>query len=164
MPDISLQKLASQLATKLEKDTLINQTVAHLRETLEADRVVLYYFYREWEGQVTFEALSSPEYSIWGSRGADECFNDQYAMLYLAGRVRAIADIEKEPIHSCHKNFLRSIQVRANLAVPILTNKKLWGLLVAHHCQNPRPWSEEDIETMKVAAQTLATSPIIHEQ
>lgn len=110
---------------------------------------------------MTFEALSAPEFSIFGSTGPDQCFNQDYAGLYLAGRVRAIADIECEPIQSCHRDFLRELQVRANLVVPILTDKGLWGLFVAHHCTGIRSWSEAEIEQMKAGAQTLATAPSI---
>ncbi len=71
--------------------------------------------------------------------------------------------IESAAIHACHRDFLRSIQVRANLVVPILTPKGLWGLLVAHHCQQPYSWAQSDIELMQIAAQTLATDPLILE-
>jgi len=105
--------------------------------------------------------LSNQDLSISGSTGPHQCFTDEYAATYLAGRVRAIADIEIEPINDCHRDFLRDLQVRANLVVPILTPRGLWGLLVAHHCQGSRHWSEENIEQMKKAALVLATAPSI---
>lgn len=63
---------------------------------------MLYYFYGQWEGQVTFESLSSKEFSILGSTGPDDCFNNEYAALYLAERIKAIANIELKPIEACH--------------------------------------------------------------
>ena len=117
----------------------------------------MYYFYEQWQGQVTFESLSADKYSILGSTGPSDCFNQEYAALYLEGRIRAIADIELEAIQDCHRDFLRSIQVRANLVVPILIPRGLWGLLVAHHCQSSRNWTVADIELMQTAARTLAT-------
>jgi GAF domain-containing protein len=158
-----LQKLLDRLVIKMQRDELVRQTTNQLRESLQVDRVVLYYFYGQWQGQVTFEALSSQEFSILGSTGPDDCFNNEYAGLYLAGRVRAIADIELEAIESCHRDFLSSMQVRANLVVPILIPRGLWGLLAAHHCQEPHDWSPSDIEMMRTAAQTLATDPNILE-
>jgi len=163
MSDLGLRKIATQLSVKLERDVLIQGTVHQLRKSLQVDRVVLYYFYCEWQGQVTFESLSDATFSILGKTGADDCFNGEYADLYLAGRVRAIPDVEKEPIADCHRDFLRSIQVRANLAVPVLNNQRLWGLLVAHHCREPRPWSESEIATLQKGAETLATAPAIAE-
>lgn len=165
------RSIVQRLNEKVQRDQVVQSTTQELRETLEVDRVVLYYFYKEWEGQVTFEALSDNKYSIAGSTGPDQCFNGEYAALYLDGRVSAIADIETAEIAPCHHDFLHHINVRANLVAPILVEKdsserpekehpekKLWGLLVAHHCQAPRAWSAADISSMKAGASRLATS------
>lgn len=161
MYDPSLQKIAKRLSNRLKRDALIQKTTDEVRSTLQVDRVILYYFYRHWKGQVTFESLSAIEFSIWGATGADDCFNQEYADMYEKGRVRAIADIESEPIDACHRDFLRSIQVRSNLSVPVLTPKGLWGLLIAHHCQDCYGWSNADIELMQAAAKTLAKADLI---
>lgn len=162
--DPGLRNFALRLAKSMERDDLVQQTTDDLRNRLQVDRVVLYYFYYPWKGQVTFESLSSPEFSIFGSSGPDECFNHEYAALYLTGRTRAIADIEMAAIHPCHRDFLRNLQVRANLVVPILIEKNtnpLWGLLIAHHCQGAKVWTEQEILAMKQAAQVLANAPSI---
>lgn len=158
-----LQKIVDSLTVRLKRDVLIEKSLYEIREGLQSDRAVLYYFYRQWQGQVTCEMLSEIELSILGSIGPDECFNSEYAALYEAGRVRAIADIEVEPIHPCHRDFLRSLKVRANLVVPILTKKGLWGLLVAHQCSGPRIWSQSDIEFIQQQAQNMAMSPTIQD-
>jgi GAF domain-containing protein len=163
MADPGLQKVVNNLAATLSRDALVQETTDQLRDVLQVDRVVLYYFYREWEGRVTFESLSKSDFSIFGTTGPDECFNGEYAALYEAGRVRAIADIEKEPIQACHRDFLRGMQVRANLVVPVLNRTRLWGLLVAHHCQDTRSWSQSDIEAMQKGAETLSTAPSIQD-
>jgi GAF domain-containing protein len=158
-----LQRVLDRLRKTIERDALVRQTTNQLRELLQVDRVVLYYFYSQWEGQVTFESLSNEELSILGSTGPDDCFNNEYADMYLAGRVRAIADIELEAIQPCHRDFLRNLQVRANLVVPVLIPRGLWGLLIAHHCQASRSWLASDIEAMQEKAQTLATASCILE-
>ncbi|GAB4237809.1 MAG: hypothetical protein Kow00121_64790 [Elainellaceae cyanobacterium] len=158
-----LRRVLGHLSQSLKRDALVEQTVSQLRSTLDADRVLLYYFYRQWQGQVTFESLSDEQLSIFGATGADQCFTDEYAEQYLQGRVRAIPDIEAEDIHPCHRDFLRGIQVQANLVVPVLTNKGLWGLLVAHQCRSPRQWSEADVEQMQQGAKQLAEAPAIQE-
>lgn len=157
----SIKRVADRLAKVIERDTLVAQSITRLRNYLQVDRVVLYYFYSQWRGQVTFESLSAKEFSILGSTGADDCFNGEYAELYLAGRVRAIANIEVEPIHPCHQEFLREMQVKANLVVPVLTKKGLWGLLVAHHCRSTHFWTKDEIVLMQEIAKTLADAPSI---
>ncbi len=159
--DRGLKKVLNRLTQTIERDTLITETTSRLRETFAVNRVVLYYFYSKWSGQVTFESLSSEEWSILGSTGPDDCFNNGYADLYLQRRVRAISDIESEPIADCHRDFLRSLQVRANLVAPILTSKGLWGLLIAHHCQTSRLWNPSDIHMIRTEAENLAQAPSI---
>jgi GAF domain-containing protein len=157
----ALRRVINRINLTLERNDLVQETTAHLRQTLQADRVVLYYFYGKWKGQVISESLSRDELSILGSTGADDCFNSEYAALYEAGRVRSIPDIEQETIADCHRDFLRSIKVKSNLAVPILTPNGLWGLLVVHYCSTPHSWTSDEIELVKSAAQVLADTPCI---
>ena len=163
MTDRSLQKIFERLCTDLSRDTLIQTTTDRLRSILKADRIVLYYFYCKWSGKVTFESLSDEKFSIIGSTGPDACFNGEYAALYESGRTKAITDIEIEPIQPCHRDFLRELQVKANLVVPIINQRGLWGLLVAHHCQSTYAWSLAEIATMQTAAYDLAISPSIQD-
>lgn len=163
MSDIGVKQILTRLSQNLNRDHVVQQVTKSLRNYLAVDRVVLYYFYQQWEGQVTFEALSSSQYSIFGSKGPDECFNAEYAALYQAGRISVIEDIETAEIAQCHRDFLHKLQVRANLVVPVLSPQGLWGLLIAHHCQQPRSWSQSDIEKMQQGAAKLAQADSIHQ-
>ncbi|WP_404783763.1 GAF domain-containing protein [Altericista sp. CCNU0014] len=158
-----LQRVVDRLCSNLQRDTVVRETTLQLQQQLQADRVVLYYFFRPWKGQVVSEALSDRELTILGSTGADDCFNDEYAALYEAGRYRAIDDTFVDPIHECHREFLHGIRVRANLAVPILIPKGLWGLLVAHYCHGPHAWLPAEIEQVRTSAKRLAATPSICE-
>ena len=160
-PEVThIRNIVERLHSTLRHDQVVQQTTDRLRTFLRVDRVVLYYFYKQWEGRVTFESLSDHSFSILGMTGPDECFNQEYASLYMDGRVSAVKDIETANIEPCHRDFLREIKVRANLVVPILPEKEdkktLWGLLVAHHCRSVRLWSEEDVKQMQIGAETLA--------
>lgn len=159
--DRGFQQFVERLQQVENRDSLVQKTLDKLQNTLNSDRIVLYYFYQQWRGQVTFESISYIEYSIYGSTGADDCFNDKYAQLYLQGRICAISDIDQANIHPCHRDFLKTIKVKANLAVPVIKNKELWGLLIAHHCQKNHPWLKEEINTMKQAAKSLSESPFL---
>ncbi len=164
MSDLGLNRIIHRLHHKLAEDKLVQNVTNQIRNQLGVDRVVLYYFYRQWEGRVTFESLSSMNYSIFGSTGPDECFNQEYADLYLKGRVNAISDVTSAPIAKCHQDFLVTMQVRANLVVPILTQSGLWGLLIAHHCQSPFDWSEQHLFFMKAGAKILAEAQAIRDE
>lgn len=161
--DLGLQNFLRRLKQVEQRDHLIQTTLDRLRMTLDCDRIVLYYFYRQWKGQVTFESLRFIDDSIYGSTGADDCFNDTYAQLYFEGRIRAISDIENAGIDPCHREFLSSIKVRANLAVPVLTHRGLWGLLIAHHCRDTHAWTDGEIEEMKRASKELSNAPAVRD-
>lgn len=161
MSDPALEKLLRRLHHNLAEDKLIQKVTNDIRNKLSVDRVALYYFYRQWEGRVTFESLSSPVYSILGSTGPEECFNQEYADLYKNGRISSIANVDDSNIAECHRDFLTAIQVKANLVAPILTPSGLWGLLVAHHCQNSFDWTPEHIQLMQTGAQAIAEADAI---
>lgn len=159
-----IQSILKRLHRSIRMDDKVQQVTDDLRHFLQSDRVVLYYFYKQWEGRVTFESLSNRKYSILGSTGPDDCFNGEYAAMYLEGRVSAITDIRTADIASCHRDFLREINVQANLVAPILTGSNqqtLWGLLVAHHCQSTKPWTTADIEQITRGATELAQASSI---
>ncbi|GAB4531961.1 MAG: hypothetical protein Tsb0014_15940 [Pleurocapsa sp.] len=163
MSDSGLKQLWHRLSQNLIQDKLVQTTTNNLRNNLNVDRVVLYYFYSQWEGRVTFESISEAQYSIFGSTGPDDCFNDEYAAMYEAGRVSAVKNVQQADIAPCHRDFLQQLQVKANLVVPILNSKGLWGLLIAHQCHSDRFWSEEDIKIMQKAAVTLAEATSIQD-
>ncbi|MFM7886332.1 MAG: GAF domain-containing protein [Pseudanabaena sp.] len=159
-----LNSVLTRITNKLQQDSLVHDALHELRECLDVNRVALYYFYSHWQGQVTFEALSDHKYSIICSTGADECFKRGYADLYVAGRIYWADDIETAPISDCHRDFLRSLQVRSNLVAPVLNNGKLWGLLVAHHCQDVKKWEHSDITSMRLYSQGLSAAPSIQSE
>jgi GAF domain-containing protein len=157
--DVGLRKFAQRLNTNIQRNSLVQEILDQTRLLLQVDRVVIYYFYNHWEGQVTFQSLKYPYLSIFGSKGADHCFNDDYAKMYLADRIMITNDVETAGIHSCHLEFLRSINVKANLVAPILNPKVHWGLLIAHHCQSVKNWTSTDIKIIQRSAKILGNSP-----
>ena len=161
-PKRGLNEVLNRITNKLQQDSVVSDTLHDIRNHLNVDRVVLYYFYAQWKGQVTFESVDDERYSIICSTGPDDCFNLEYAALYLAGRIKAIDNIETAEISDCHRDFLRSLQVQSNLVAPVLSKGNLWGLLVAHHCHNVRPWQPKDIDDIRQYAVSLAASPSIN--
>ena len=59
-----LQQIVNRLTHTLKRDVLVEKSLYDIREVLQSDRAVLYYFYRRWQGQVTCEMLSAIELSI----------------------------------------------------------------------------------------------------
>lgn len=147
-----LNRISQQIRQSLDPEKILQTTVQELHQLFETDRVVVYKFNPDWQGQVIVEAVRSPWTSVLGEVGADSCFPEKLATLYGGGRVRAIADIETTDLDDCHLAYLRQLQVRANLIVPILIKESLWGLLIVHQCSGPRPWKNSEVELIQALA------------
>ncbi|GAB1541880.1 hypothetical protein NUACC21_45530 [Scytonema sp. NUACC21] len=76
---------------------------------------------------------------------------------YNQGFTLAIDDVEKSyPLEECLLDFLRNAKVRAKLASPIMFEDKLWGLLIAHQCDEPRRWTDSEKTFLTSIAEQLA--------
>lgn len=143
---------AQRIRQSLDLDKILNTTVTEVRQLLQADRTVIFRFETNWSGVVIVESVITPELSILDTNIYDPCFSTTYIEQYKQGRIRAIEDILKADIAQCHINLLSQFQVRSNLVVPILQGEKLWGLLIAHQCDQPRQWQPHETELLEQLA------------
>lgn len=144
--------IAYQIRQSLDLDAILDTTVIEVRKFLQVDRVIIYRFKADWSGVVTVESVAPGRLPILYSVVEDPCFRETYVPLYQEGRVRAIEDIYRSDLSECHITLLANAQVRANLVVPVLKGDQLWGLLIAHHCQAPRPWQTLEVELLSQLA------------
>jgi PAS domain S-box-containing protein len=145
----------------LELNQVLQRAVDEVRQVLDTDRVVIFRFQANWQGNVITESVSSDCLSILSTIIHDSCFETRYVEPYRQGRVCAIADITQANLSLCHVEMLSNFQVKANLVVPILQREsaegdQLWGLFIAHHCTAPRPWQDEEIELLQQIANQLS--------
>ncbi|NJK68304.1 MAG: GAF domain-containing protein [Microcoleus sp. CSU_2_2] len=169
-----LRLIGNQIRSTLDLGTILQTAVKEVRQLLQCDRVIIYQFQDNWQGKVVVEDMVIPWPSILGEMGEDKCFRGNYADFYQAGRVRAINDIFHADLEPCHVDFLDSLQVKANLIVPIVTLRseenvpataesnrskfsgRLWGLLIAHECGDTRNWQRQEMELLSQIADQMA--------
>lgn len=152
-----LRLITNQIRSTLDSKTILQTVVREVRQLLNTDRVVIYQFLsNSWEGEVVVEEVTSPWMSVLGQESQDNCFSEKYALQYQGGRVRAIHNILAAGLDDCHVNFLKRLQVQANLIVPILIGSKLWGLLIAQECRSPRHWQAWETELLRQLADQVA--------
>jgi PAS domain S-box-containing protein len=147
-----IHRISTQIRESLELTPILQTTVQAVQQQLKADRVVVYRFQPDWHGEVIVESVGSGWRSTLGEIGADNCFPEDMAEQYASGRVKAIPDIYTAGLDNCHLTYLEQLQVRANLIVPILLKKQLWGLLIAHVCEGPRLWTDSEIQLLTALA------------
>ncbi len=151
-----LEAIARRVRQSLQLEEILNTTVAELQQVLLADRVLVYQILPKSGGKVIAEAVAegcSPLVDIFFG---EEVFPAESYQLYLQGRICAISELDDPSITPCMVEFMKEIEVRAKLVVPIIQHSQLWGLLVAHQCDGPREWQEWEMNLFQQLVNQLA--------
>jgi len=112
------------------------------------------------QGHVTYESKACdtiPSVMHWGEE--KHCFVDvpRLWQKYCKGFVQAVEDIEtRYALTPCFVGLMRRTKIRAKLVVPIIVQDKLWGLLIAHQCYEPRQWQESEKTFLQHIGEHLA--------
>ncbi|TAD77660.1 MAG: GAF domain-containing protein [Oscillatoriales cyanobacterium] len=153
-----LNGVTQRIRQALDLDIVLSTTVNEVRDLLQTDRVLVYRFDSDWNGLVVAESVGEQWLPSLNMAIKDTCFRKNRAQDYHQGRISAIKNIETASLSDCHRDLLRRFQVQANLVLPIADSGKLWGLLIAHHCQEPRQWLPGEIKLLERLANQLAVA------
>ncbi|MGG6270328.1 GAF domain-containing protein [Leptolyngbya sp. AN03gr2] len=157
----ALFRVITRLRQSIDLETIFQETAAEVRQLLKVDRVGMFRFYPDsgWDdGEFVSEDVD-PDFSpAMAQKVHDHCFGDQFAVHYEQGRVQNVTDIYDAGLSDCHIQVLSQFQVRANLVVPLLQGRHLWGLLCIHQCRAPRQWQDTEIEFVQQIADHLAVA------
>ncbi|MBD2295689.1 GAF domain-containing protein [Anabaena sphaerica FACHB-251] len=154
-----LRETTQRIRQSLDLATIFNTAAEEIRQLINADRVGIFKFDPDSNfnhGEFVSESVVTGFKSALENKINDHCFGEQYAAYYQQGRMQVVADIENGGLSECHRSILAQFQVRANLIVPLLQGKKLWGLLCIHQCSAPRHWETFEIELVQQIAEQLA--------
>ncbi len=147
-----VMEVSQQIRQSLNLSEILQTTVDQVRQLLQVDRVIIFQFLSTWRGTVVVESCGANWTAILSTEINDPCFGENYVEPFKQGLFTAKADIHTAGISKCHLELLSRFQVRANLVVPILQDNELWGLLIAHHCEAPRPWPEAETDLLRQIA------------
>jgi PAS domain S-box-containing protein len=153
----ALQHAASTFARLTRIDELLQAGAEALQALSGFERTVLYRFEREWHGYVAAEANSpGVPRRFEGLHIPASDIPESTRRLYGATFIRSIADVEAapspllgpdglpppepidlsfsllRPISDRHATFLKALEVRAALWLPLRVAEGLWGVAVCH--------------------------------
>ncbi|MGK7915179.1 MAG: GAF domain-containing protein [Prochloraceae cyanobacterium] len=168
-----LGKISAKIRKSTDLDSFLLNTTAVIRSELQVDRVGIYRFEGESNGQIVAESLVEGWTPTIDEIVPCIAFGAHKASEYQSKEFVSIEDSEQEKLSPHQKQLLEKFQVRASLAIPILLNSsfasetnaytldKVWGLLVIQQCDRSRQWQEEEINLLyQVATElTLALQP-----
>ena len=163
----SIVDAVDDLTARLARDepflSFAQAVTERLRLLTGYDRVMVYHFDPDWNGEVVAEsrqAESAPYLGLWYPASD---IPPQARALYLVNRVRVFADTSADPLplhprinpttgreldlslatlralSPVHREYLRNMGVGATLVASVVINGRLWGLIACHHHQRRMP-------------------------
>ncbi|HEY9669227.1 MAG TPA: GAF domain-containing protein [Coleofasciculaceae cyanobacterium] len=115
----AVERVTNQIRSTLDLNTILQTIVREVRNLLNADRVVIYQFTSESEGQVIVESKDDDWLSTLGRSDPRGYFLETSTQPYQRSRVRVISDVSRAALTSEHRAFLQRFQIQAALIVPI---------------------------------------------
>ncbi|MFS0517191.1 ATP-binding protein [Nostoc sp. UIC 10607] len=144
-----VMEMTQRIRRSLNLQDILQTTVDEVRQFLECDRVTIFQFYPGWGGTIVIESVAPEWMALLPLQIHDPCIGEENVEPFKQGLVTAKTDIYTAGISPCHVQFLESLQVRANLVVPISLGDELWGLMAAHQCAAPREWQSSEIALLR---------------
>jgi|GEM_PF-1183103 len=144
---------------------LCSGAAPQIRQLTGYDRVMVYRFDRDGHGIVTAEDRAPEMEPFLGLRYPASDIPAQARSLYIQQRVRAIPDVGYRPVpilaaageadepidmtfcalrgvSPLHREYLVNMGVRATLAISLLQDGELWGMIIAHKREPIAPSAE----------------------
>ncbi|MCF2150880.1 diguanylate cyclase [Desmonostoc muscorum LEGE 12446] len=150
-----LFNLVAEIRESLNLGTLFKTTVREVRKALRADRVGIFRFDPESNytyGEFVSENVLPDCDSVIGIKVKDHCFAEKYAVPYHQGRIQVLSNVYQAGIKDCHLAVLEQFQIKAQIVVPLMKGKTLWGLLCVHQCRGSRDWKTLEIKFIRQLA------------
>jgi signal transduction histidine kinase len=148
-------KIAFQISQSIDLSQMLQATVAGTRQLLDCDRTLVYRLNPDLSGTIVAESVLPAWTATLDRQIEDNCFQGDLAVhfnKYLQGHKMVVSDIESANLTACHRRMLQQFEVKAILVVPILvraispvSEAKVWGLLIAHHCKNVHEWQTDEL-------------------
>lgn len=136
----------AQLMQQVEtQDDLFRMVVSELRDRLQADRVVILEFGNDNKLITLAESIASGWTPMQGEIFPAVLFGAENAREYQRKQVVTLRQQDPERVFAYQRQLLERFQVLASVAIPLITNDRVHGLLVVQQCGQPRPWQEQEI-------------------
>jgi methyl-accepting chemotaxis protein PixJ len=131
-------------AIEREMQQLMKEMLHQIRQSLQADRVLVYGFNPDWSGEILAESIDS-QWKKAGSCFDKDCFltAENYQSQYV------VNDVYAKDFAPCLIEALEAFEAKAYIAVPIEYNNQLLGILAVYQNSSPRNWQESEVKLMK---------------
>ncbi len=162
LSDRAARAALTHLAATSSVAGLAQALAAQVRNLTGHDRVMVYRFDQDWNGEVIAEDRREDLEPFLGLHYPAGDIPAQARRLYATSWTRVIADVAYEPsplvsagppgrqepldlslavlrsVSPVHIEYLTNMGVRASMSVSLIQDGRLWGLVACHHYSGPR--------------------------
>ncbi len=152
---LQLNAITAVIRESLNSDKIIKVAVNQTRKAIQVERA-LFVSLNQWQSQVVAESVDYKSLALLGTK-----INNPYDIKeniedLPIGSIKAINNIDIVSntfrlSQACIKHLQR-FNIQAYLLAPVFVNKKLYGLFIAHQCQDIRAWQDSEINLFKQVA------------
>lgn len=156
-----LRSLTQRIHQSFDLDYILGTAVTEVRQTLRADRALVFQLHTDGSGKVIQEAVV-PEYPVTQAMDwLDECFPPECYEHYCRGIPRIVPDVAMDPWADCIAEFMQSVGVKSKAVAPIIQRQedgsiRVWGLLIVHACSSYREWQMAEAELLQQVGNQVA--------
>ncbi|ARV60062.1 histidine kinase [Nostocales cyanobacterium HT-58-2] len=154
--DRLLAQTLSRIRQSLNLEQILQTTVDEVRQFLQTDRVFIALNDTKAQCRILAESVASKYPSVLNWQGKDKTLLEELKTLLRSNEVRIVEDTTKISVSPKLKALHKQFQTRANLAVPIMQGKELYGALIAHQCSGPRHWTPVEIDLLLQMSEQVA--------
>lgn len=158
----SVTSISMDLAPE-KRSQLLDQILTQARQFLGVNRLVIYGLRENGNGAVQHEALEpgAGYPSALQEAFEDPCIPKELLEAYRHNRVVVNPDTSQGTLHPEHRLLLDRLRIKAFVIVPIVNQDRLFGLLIAHHCDQVHAWEAAEVNFLKQLSQQISVLMIV---
>ena len=153
-----LAEVTRKIRMSIQIDEILQTTVTEVQHLLNCDRVMIVELLANGTAVSVSEAVLPDFPSMLGYQLRDPLLVGEYVARYRLGKILALADVQTAAISPEITQLLNQFAIKAKLVVPIISQDRLYGLLVVHQCSNPRQWQSWEIELLQQLADQISVA------
>ena len=155
--DRLLGEIALRIRQSLDLERILQTTVAEVRQFLECDRVFITHFDQRLQGNIAAESVAPHWGSVLEVLRGNSAYIRELKALFETQDFQVVDDTSQADLSPLRAHYFGQYQVKACLAVSIMiSDKKLFGVLVAHQCDRTRHWQPFEVDLLKALSTQVA--------
>ncbi len=166
----TLAQVIETIRHSLDINTIFSTTTQQVRKLLNCDRVAVYKFFDDGNGEFVFESkidtckplTTNIMKTVWQDEYIQDFkqnYQEKNAPIEFSERIKYVVDnVDKVNLSPCHQEMLDFLEIKSYLVIPVFVSNHLWGLLAAYQHKKPRQWQSQEINLLTQVSDQLGVA------